>query len=94
MDVASWGGIVTRRARHPVALAAARHAAERMHRALDGTGWPLPALTPRERVGVLLTEAREAERRHKHAEARDRLREAMALLADAGVEMTVTGGTR
>ena len=85
---------MTRRSRHPGALAAARHAAERMNRALDAAGWPLPAPTPRERAGVLLAEVREAERRHKHAEARGMVREAMRLLADVGVEMAVMGGAR
>lgn len=82
---------MTRRA-NPHALAAARANAERMHRSLDTeAGMPLRPLTPRERAGAMLAEAREMERRGQRRQAWARLREATALLAAAGVPLEAMG---
>ncbi len=53
---------MSRRAHNPAALAAARHAAERMNRALDAEGTrSRTPLTAREMADFVLARAREAE---------------------------------
>lgn len=79
---------MSRRTCHPYALAAARVAAERMHRALDtAAGMPMAPLTPRERAGAMLAEARMLEGRGHRKRAWAMLREATALLREAGMPL-------
>lgn len=79
---------MTRRAHNPAALAAARASAERMHRALDSAaGMPLAPMTPRERAGAMLAEARHMEATGQRKRAWARLREATGLLRAAGVPL-------
>lgn len=73
---------------NPAALAAARANAERLNRAI-GTevGMPMAPMTPRERAGAMLAEARRLESVGQRKRAWAVLRDAKALLAAAGVPL-------
>lgn len=78
---------MTRRA-NPPALAAARASAERMHRLLGtAAGMPLAPMTPLQRAGAMLAEARALQATGHKRRASAVLREAMALLRAAGVDV-------
>lgn len=83
------------RPHNPAALAAARSSAERMHRALDtAAGMPLAPMTPKQRAGAMLAEARHLEAAGHRKRAWARLREATELLRGAGVDLAAGFGGR
>ncbi len=83
---------MTRRVLNPAALAAARHAAERMHRALDdgGAARSHTPLTAREMADFVLARAREAEAEGREHAAYALRWQAEELIAEEA-EMAATG---